>query len=607
MPQPPGPPSSLADTTRAEPSSAGKAPLAPEVEQALASRAWLMVFQKSSTRMVPLATGAELTIGRQDTCELQLDDERVSRAHARVLVTGNQATLTDLGSQNGTLLNDERVVSARPLSSGDTITIADTVVVFHTSTRPPAPSTPLEPAAFRARAAVEIERARRFSRPMALVVVTFTPSSSSALPALEGVLRPLDLVSVVSTGQLAVVCPETGEDEAQERAERLLEVLEGQQPRVGVAVFPEDGADVETLLASARAAAVAAPTGQFGLGSKAYRTLTFGKQSVLVADADMHRLYELAARLAKSDLAVLIQGETGAGKEMVATALHWGSPRSGQRLLAMNCAALQEALLESELFGHEKGAFTGAVATKQGLFESCDGGTIFLDEVGEMSAALQAKLLRVLETRRVTRLGSTRELDVSFRVVAATHRDLNAEVKAGRFRGDLYFRLAGATLWLPPLRERKRELLLLARLFLDEACGRAGREPPRLAPETQSLLAQHLWPGNVRELRNVMEFIAATVTEASVEPWHLAGRVGAVASPPAAAESAAVSAPPSPGFRPIGEEVRELEQRRMLEALAANGWNQTRAAAAIAMPLRTFVTRFRDYGLARHAPQRQGS
>ncbi len=584
----------LAETAREEQDSAPRAPLAPEVSQALAARIYLMIFHGDSTRMVPLPADGEVTLGRQPTCEVHLDDERVSRAHARLTLSGGQATVTDLGSQNGTLLNDERIAGTRQLASGDSLSIAGIVVVFHASARPAGAAELLESPTFRARAALEVERSTRFSRPLALAVVTF----SGALPRLDGALRRLDLGSQLSAGQLAVLCPECDGDEAQARGELLVEAFDD-QARAGVAVFPADGTDLETLLASARSAAADAPRGHCGLASKAYRTLQFGEQAVLVADASMHRLYELVQRLAKSELPVLVQGETGSGKELVATALHYGSPRAKQRLLALNCAALAETLLESELFGYEKGAFTGATAAKPALFESVNGGTIFLDEVNEMSTALQAKLLRALETHRVTRLGATKEREVSFRVVAATHRDLLAEVKAGRFREDLYFRLAGATVWLPPLRDRLRELQLLARRFLSEACARAGRAAPRFAPETQQLLAQHPWPGNVRELRNLMEFVAATVTDPIVEPWHLAGRVGPGAAPVATRVVEAAAAEPRVALRPIADEVRELERARMLQALEATGWNQTRAAAAISMPLRTFVTRFKMYGLAR--------
>jgi transcriptional regulator with GAF, ATPase, and Fis domain len=266
---------------------------------------------------------------------------------------------------------------------------------------------------------------------------------------------------------------------------------------------------------------------------------------------------------------------------------------------------LPESLIESQLFGPDKGAFTGATGARAGLFEAADGGTIFLDELGELSPAAQAKLLRVLETRRVVRLGEVRERAVDVRVVAATNRDLGAESAAGRFRDDLYFRLAAARVVLPPLRDRPRELSRLARHFLDEACRRAGRTPLALSAATIYALRAHRWPGNVRELRHVMDYLAATAADdVEVEPWQLPDGIGHPApAPPVVPAPAAPSAPTSRGsaagggFRPIDEELRELECQRMREALAAAEGVQTRAAELIGMPLRTFVTKSKQYGL----------
>ncbi|MBK7862594.1 MAG: sigma-54-dependent Fis family transcriptional regulator [Archangiaceae bacterium] len=380
---------------------------------------------------------------------------------------------------------------------------------------------------------------------------------------------------------------------------KVVEALEAQgEARAGVATCPADGIDLETLLSSAREAAAVAPLRDVALASQAFRTVALGDTSVLVADPVMVRLYALIERLAKSHLPVLVCGETGTGKELAARGLHFQSARRDQPLVTVNCAALQENLLESELFGHEKGAFTGADRAKAGLFETASGGTVFLDELGELSPAIQAKLLRAIESKRITRLGDTRERPIDIRIVAATHRDLKEEVRLGRFRQDLYFRLDGAVLWLPPLRDRKRELPILARAFLSQACARIGRAPMGIGDGAMQALSLHQWPGNVRELRNMMEYVAATVVEDTVEPWHLDARLGrAPARAPAAGEARGVESGET--FRPIHEEVQELERTRMLQALHAHGWNQTRAADAIAMPLRTFVTKFKQYDLQR--------
>lgn len=573
----------------------------PEV---LESPAWLLLFRGDTTRMVPLPANGEFTIGRAEGCDLRLDEHRVSRTHARLTMLNGQARLADLGSQNGSLLNEEPLVGQRVLGSGDVITIAGVTLVFHTSSRGPRASGVLESAAFKARSDVELERATRFSRPLTMVDLHFVPAPDRALlqPRLESSLRKVDLAAWTASDHLTVLLPEADQVQGRELAEQLVDVVSTQHPgvRAGLAVYPDDGVDAETLQAAARAASAASKPGEVALAAETFRVMKVGERAVLVADAVMVRVYELVQRLARSDLSVLVHGETGAGKELVAAALHEFSTRVDKRFLAVNCAAFQESLLESELFGHEKGAFTGAVATKIGLLEAAAGGTVFLDEVGEMSTALQARLLRALETRRITRVGDTREREVGFRVVAATHRDLEAEVRAGRFREDLYFRLSGATVWLPPLRDRKRELPMLARRFLDEACARAGRAAPVLAGEALQVLAEHPWPGNVRELKNVMEYAAATVQEPVVERWHLEPRLGGQRTTTAQTSPAGPATPVTDtprNFRPLADEVRELERKRMLEALEACGWNQTRAANSIEMPLRTFVTKAKQFDL----------
>ncbi len=331
--------------------------------------------------------------------------------------------------------------------------------------------------------------------------------------------------------------------------------------------------------------------------------IELGEQRSLICDPAMVRVYELIRRLSRSMLPVLISGETGTGKENAAQAVHLFSPRKSGPLLTINCAAVPENLFESELFGHARGAFSGAIADKLGRMEAASGGTVFLDEIGELPLAAQAKLLRALESGIICPVGSLRERKIDCRVVAATNRDLEDEVRAGRFRQDLYFRLAAAMVVLPPLRERPSEIAPLAEHFLHVACGKLGREPLRLAEPTLSALLLHPFPGNVRELRNLMDYCAATVAGPEIHPEHLPPRfLHAAAAPPAPssntsspAESAVSS--PSPGFRRIADEVQELEARRMREALEQSRGNQRQAAELIGMPLRTFVTKLKQYGL----------
>ncbi len=241
----------------------------------------------------------------------------------------------------------------------------------------------------------------------------------------------------------------------------------------------------------------------------------------LRTDPEMRRVYELAMRAASTDISVLIMGETGAGKEILASAVHDNSRRSHESFLQLNCAALSESLLESELFGHEKGAFTGAATHRAGLLESTRGGTVFLDEIGEMPLSTQAKLLRVLEERKIRRLGSNKSLPIDVRFVAATNRDMAEEVAAGRFRGDLFYRISGIELHIPPLRERPSEIESLARYFLREHCLRSHIEVPEITEEALSALHAYNWPGNVRELKNAMERAPIMSAGKAIEPEHL--------------------------------------------------------------------------------------
>ena len=305
----------------------------------------------------------------------------------------------------------------------------------------------------------------------------------------------------------------------------------------------------------------------------------------------MQRLYAVARKVAGSTINVLIVGETGAGKEVLARAIHDASPRADHPLVCLNCAALSDSLLEGELFGYEKGAFTGAFHAKPGLLEAAASGTLFLDEIGEMSLVIQAKILRALESREVLRLGATRPRPVDVRFLAATNRNLEEAVAAKTFREDLYFRLNGITLAIPPLRERVDEIAFLARLFLERAARSIGRRPPLLAPEVVARLQSHTWPGNIRELRNVMERALVLAASGRITLDHLPLEAMARPLEPQAAVTAAVDRPPTT--------MAEIERRSILEALERCAGNQTRAAELLGMPRRTFCKRLRAYNVAR--------
>jgi Nif-specific regulatory protein len=233
--------------------------------------------------------------------------------------------------------------------------------------------------------------------------------------------------------------------------------------------------------------------------------LSVAETGIVGESAAVHKLLALIGRVAPQDASVLVLGESGTGKELVARALHRLSPRASKPFVAINCAAITESLLESELFGHEKGAFTGAIAQKKGKLEIAEGGTVFLDEIGELPQPVQAKLLRVLQQREFERVGGTRTLRLNVRLVAATNRDLASEVRRSAFREDLYHRLNVVALRVPPLRERPADIMPLARFFLERAASRCQRHVVGISPEVEGRLMAHSWPGNVRELENAIE------------------------------------------------------------------------------------------------------
>ena len=354
--------------------------------------------------------------------------------------------------------------------------------------------------------------------------------------------------------------------------------------------------DVTLILRGVREAPTLRDAERSGADPAGLVTLTLGEREIVLADGAMVRLFSLIERLAASDVPVLVVGETGTGKEHAAYAVHHGSARRAAPFVAVNCAAIPDSLFESEFFGHEKGAFSGAHTARIGLFERAAGGTLFLDELGELSAGAQAKLLRVLEGGRFSRVGDTRERKADVRVVAATNRDLGVEAREKRFRHDLYYRLTSAVVLIPPLRERPADVPVLARRFLAAARLRAGKAPLTIAPAAMLALARHTWPGNVRELKNAMEFVAAAVTDGVVEQESLPATL-AVAAVASAPETRAPTTP----MRPLAEEVSELERRRIEEALVVAGGVKSRAAQLISMPERTFRHKLRQYGIGRES------
>ncbi|HET6582586.1 MAG TPA: sigma 54-interacting transcriptional regulator [Nannocystaceae bacterium] len=330
-------------------------------------------------------------------------------------------------------------------------------------------------------------------------------------------------------------------------------------------------------------------------------------------DDPMERIYKLARRIASSQINVLLLGETGVGKEVMARTIHSFSARASKAFLGLNCSTLSETLFESELFGYEKGAFTGAQQNKPGLIETADGGTVFLDEVGEMPLSTQAKLLRVIEERQVMRVGSLRPREVDVRFIAATNQNLDKEIEQGNFREDLFYRLNGISLVIPPLRDRTTEIPALARTFIAEACKQAGfGAQPVLSREALDWMQRHAWPGNIRELRNAINRAVLLATGGFIQPEHMrteayAPRSGRGSGRPVSAEApAAAPPPPVVPVAPSGHgDPDEEERQRILAALAACGGNQTRAAKLLGIARRTLTSKLGKLGLPRPRKDRE--
>jgi two-component system response regulator AtoC len=545
-----------------------------------APHAFLVVhIEGEGSRVVDLPDGVDVTFGRSRGATVHVDSEKVSRMHARIRRTGEQLELEDLGSRNGTRVDGEKISGVRRVTSGDEITIGPILAIVTVTSGLGRPSAVADPTQGEARLVAEVDRATRYHRPLSLGLLRI--ASDPAIDAISRSLRPMDLIAEDAGDDYLVILPELARTEGQAAIDRMLDFARatGATASASTVLCPEDGTAVETLIGKLRAAL------RGGNRTAAPPEPTGGP---IVIDAAMRRVYSLVDRIADSGMTVLILGETGVGKELVAEAIHQRSSRRNEPLIKLNCAALPESLLESELFGYERGAFTGAERRKVGFFEAANGGTLFLDEIGEMPLALQAKLLRVLERKVITRVGGTAEVATDTRLIAATHRDLDAEVRASRFRQDLMFRIGGFTLAVPPLRDRASEIVPLAEHFARTAADEQGRSMPRLSEAAQAALVAYGWPGNVRELRNAIER-ALVLCDDAIELTDLpeklrdAGQRVRPAAAPAAAD--------------MRGHLAEVERAAIVAALEAEDQNQTRAARRLGLSRRALIYKMEKYGL----------
>jgi DNA-binding NtrC family response regulator len=572
-------------------------------------RAVLIVYQgegdEARTRMIELPDGAQLTVGRARNAVIQVDSERVSRIHARILRRGDELSVEDMGSRNGVWVNGTVITGTHRLTSGDSIVIGPATLVVSLTT--PAFAQPRISAGARSLEellAAEVDRGHRYRRTFGLVRLRIDGHGievDEAIDRVSATVRAMDTILEYSPSELAILLPELDATSAAESARALVTAArtrDGAQVAAirvsaGIAAFPEHGTTPGALIAAAGAALQhARRTRADEIGVPPLETADTGAAGPVVIDLHMRRVYELVRKVADYAITVLVYGETGVGKEVVASELHRASARRDNPLVRLNCASLPESLLESELFGHERGAFTGADRRKLGYFEVAHGGTLFLDEIGELSAMTQAKLLRVLEARRITRVGGTEEIEVDVRVVCATNRDLEAEVARGAFRSDLFFRISAFTVLVPPLRDRPDEIVPLAEHFLAQAANDGRRPVPALSPAAAAALRSYSWPGNVRELRNAMEraYVIHSDNVIAVHDLPDRGQIHQVANLKATSFN-------FDGQRDVREHIADLEREAIVAALDATGGNQKLAAQKLGVSRRALIYRMEKHGL----------
>ena len=531
----------------------------------------LVVFGNGTFATHPLPDGGVLTIGRGTNCDVAIDDESISRRHA-ILKVGKPLTIEDLGSANGTLVRNAKLKLGRPItiSVGELVGLGKASMILQLRSRPVRRRTVWTHDYFEARLEEECAHEQRSGLAFAVLHIQADPRAGAGFveDTVGELVRESDVLGKYGPHKYEVLLPATSPPDANEAVKRLEAQLaeRGLKWDVTMTCCPRDGRSPYQLAS------------RMPVGLAQERS----SSEIIVTDPQMLSLYRMIDLVAQSHIGVLLLGETGVGKEVFARAVHNRSPRATGPFVEINCAALTESLLESELFGHEKGAFTNATSAKPGLIESADGGTLFLDEIGEMPLGTQAKLLRVLEDSQLRRVGAIKQLTIDVRFVAATNSDLEARVANGDFRRDLYFRLNGVSLVIPPLRERLAELEPIAQAFIR----RNTRRDTRLSAAALELMRNYDWPGNVRELKNMMERAVLLSGGEVIGPEHLPAEKMRVTK-----VTGGSAWPPSEPAPRRGS----VDEQQILQALERTGGNQTTAARLLGISRRTLVNRLNEY------------
>ena len=576
--------------TRTEPLAGSAAGATPPRQRGVT----LMIYYRDGVKVAQLAPGQALVVGRHKLADVRIPDRTLSGKHARFTLGEDRIFVEDLGSTNGTWVAKKRIEHDMLELSGEVMlgTVIVRVVALGMATDPA-----LEGGeAFRTRLDEEITRAQIFDRTFAVLAVRTKSGEATRTPTvawtarLRTNLRSVDRVSFYTPTIVLILLPEMGAEEALHVARSIASGAADQDgPRlVGVAVYPAAASTAEKLVDLAReAAGRARPECPVIAASTAVvRKSSVARNDAMIAGEALQKVLEDAKRVSTARVPVILHGETGTGKELLARFIHKHGPQNRKRLVCVNCGAIQASLVESTLFGHEKGAFTSAVQQQRGVFEDADKGTLFLDEIGELPLAAQTALLRVIETGTFSRVGSTQEVTVDVRILAATHRDLEKMVKEGLFREDLYYRLSTVVLEIPPLRERRDAIEPLAQLFLTNANEVNGRNVQGFTEEAKAVLLVKRWPGNVRQLRNAVERAVVMARGNLILPADL--------DPPQHAAQHAGET--TTGDDPKGQYHQALALKIEKALEKANG-SRAEAARQLGMAPRTLARRIKELGV----------